>query len=406
MEDGRKIYTVSELNREIKVVLEDTYPDIWVEGEISNFKIYSSGHMYFSLKDEESQVSAVIWRGIDRSFKFKPEDGLKVIARGRISTFTKRGEYQLVVSYLEPAGIGALQLAFDQLKKKLEKEGLFSPERKKPIPLLPQKIGIVTSPTGAAIRDILSVIGRRYANIEVLLYPVKVQGDEAKNDIAEAIAYLNKNYPKLDVLIAGRGGGSIEDLWAFNEEVVARAIASSKIPVISAVGHETDFTIADFVADLRAPTPSVAAELVVKNKAELVDKLENLRRHMFSRWEFLISDYEGRLEYLAQSRALTKPAELFEDLIQAIDEKLYKIQHLAQASLEKNDKKWKLLSEKLNLLSPLNILNRGYSVCYKLPEAKIIKDSKLLDINDTVKVRLSKGEFTANVEKVGREDSN
>ena len=398
--EGRKIYTVSELNREIKIVLEDTYPDIWVEGEISNFKIYSSGHMYFSMKDEESQVSAVIWQGIGRSFKFTPEDGLKVIARGRISAYPKRGEYQFIISYLEPAGKGALQLAFEQLKKKLEKEGLFSPERKKPMPLLPQKIGIVTSPTGAAIRDMLSVIGRRFANIEVLIYPVRVQGDEAKEDISQAIEYLNKSYPDLDVLLVGRGGGSLEDLWAFNEEIVARAIAGSKIPVISAVGHETDFTISDFVADLRAPTPSAAAELVVKNKVELAEKVSGFMRHLENQWEFVISGYESRLRNLAESRALTNPAALFEDLIRGLDEQFSKLEHFIRIFLDKNSKAWELLGEKLNLLSPLNILDRGYAVCYKLPENKIVKSSKSLDVKDSVRVKLYKGEFTANIEKI------
>ena len=399
MDDGRKIYTVSELNREIKIVLEDTYPDIWVEGEISNFKIYSSGHIYFSMKDEESQVSAVIWQGISRSFKFRPEDGLKIIARGRISSYPKRGEYQFIISYIEPAGKGALQLAFEQLKKKLEKEGLFSPERKRPIPLLPQKIGIVTSPTGAAIRDMLSVIGRRFTNIEVLIYPVRVQGDEAKEDIAQAIEYLNENYPSLDVLLVGRGGGSLEDLWAFNEEMVARAIAGSRIPVISAVGHETDFTISDFTADLRAPTPSAAAELVVKNKVELAEKIAGYMRHLENQWDFLITGYENQLRNLSESRALTNPAAIFEDLIRGLDEQYSKLEHFIQIFLDKNSKAWELLGEKLNLLSPLNILDRGYSVCYKLPENKILKNSKELEPEDSVRVKLHKGEFIASVEK-------
>lgn len=204
----KKIYTVTELNKDIKAILENSYPDIWVEGEISNFKLYSSGHMYFSLKDAESQLSAVIFQGVNRAFKFKPEDGLKVLARGQVSAYPKRGNYQLIISSLEPAGKGALQLAFEQLKEKLEKEGLFDQSRKKPIPVLPQKIGIVTSPTGAAIKDILTVINRRFANVEILLYPVRVQGDEAKFEIVEAIEYLNGNYPELDVLLVGRGGGS------------------------------------------------------------------------------------------------------------------------------------------------------------------------------------------------------
>lgn len=404
--EGRKIYTISELNREIKVVLEGTYPDIWLEGEISNFKAHSSGHMYFSLKDEESQISAVIWQGMCRSIKFSPENGLKVIARGRISGYPKRGEYQLIVSYMEPAGKGALQLAFEQLKKKLEKEGLFAPERKKPIPILPQRIGIVTSPTGAAIRDILSVIDRRFVNVEILLYPVRVQGEEAKHDIAEAIGYLNRQYPSLDVLIVARGGGSLEDLWAFNEEIVARAICASKIPVISAVGHEIDFTISDFAADLRAPTPSAAAELVVRNKSELLEKLGSLKHHLVNQMEFILSNYSDKLHYLEKTRAIQNPAEIFEDKIRDVDEMYSKILQFSKLFIDNRQSAWKLLGEKLNLLSPLSILDRGYSVCYKIPENKILKDSKTIDVNDTVKVRLSKGEFFANVEKISRADSN
>ncbi|MCX5781266.1 MAG: exodeoxyribonuclease VII large subunit [Elusimicrobia bacterium] len=400
MEDGHKIYTVSELNNEIKIVFEDVYPDIWVEGEISNFKTYSSGHMYFSLKDEESQISAVIFRGTSRSFRFTPEDGIKVIARGRVSAYPKRGEYQFVINYLEPAGKGALQLAFEQLKKKLEKEGLFDPERKKPIPLLPQKIGIVTSPTGAAIKDILSVINRRYANVEILLYPVHVQGDEAKYDISEAIKYLNDNYPSLDVLLVGRGGGSIEDLWAFNEEMVARAIASSKIPVSSCVGHEIDYTIADFVADMRAATPSSAAELVVKNKAELIEKLDDLKHHIVNQMEFMLSEKEERLKDISDSKAIQNPAALFEDKIHEIDDIQEKILHFSQMFMDAKQKEWGLLREKLGLLSPLNILDRGYSVCFSVPQNKIVKDAKILSVNDTVKVKLSKGEIFANVEKI------
>ncbi|MFC1501724.1 exodeoxyribonuclease VII large subunit [Elusimicrobiota bacterium] len=280
MIEGRKIYSVSELNNEIKIVLEDTYPEIWVEGEISNFKMYPSGHMYFSLKDEESQVSSVIFQGFSRYLKFELEDGLKVIAKGKVSTYVRRGNYQFIINYVEPAGKGALQLAFEQLKKKLEKEGLFDASRKKAIPYMPKRIGVVASPKGAAIRDILSVLYRRFPNLETLIYPVKVQGDCAKDEISYAIDYLNKDYSHLDVLIVGRGGGSLEDLWAFNEEIVARAIANSKIPVISCVGHEIDFTIADFVSDLRAPTPSAAAELAVKNKEHLVEMVNKLSQHL------------------------------------------------------------------------------------------------------------------------------
>lgn len=398
--EGKKIYTVSELNREIKTILEDSYPDVWVEGEISNFRLYPSGHMYLSLKDAEGQISAVIFQGVNRAFKFKLEDGLKVIARGKVSTYLKRGEYQFIVSFIEPAGKGALQLAFEQLKAKLEKEGLFDASRKKEIPLLPRKIGVVTSPTGAAIRDILTVIDRRFANVEILLYPVRVQGDEAKYDIVEAIDHLNKNYPLLDVMLVGRGGGSYEDLWAFNEEIVARAIARSQIPVISCVGHEIDFTIADFVADLRAPTPSAAAELVVKNKSELVARIDSLRRHVTDRMEYLLGSSAERVRHFAKSRALTRPQEIFEERIRELDRLLETITRAASRHLETKEMNFKGLVEKLNLLSPLTILERGYAICRKTPDGGILKDAAGLKADDGVRVRLGKGEFTAKVEKI------
>lgn len=398
--DGRKIYTVSELNREIKVVLEDSYPDIWLEGEISNFKVYSSGHMYFSLKDADAQISAVMFQGVNRFLKFKLEDGLKVIVRGKISSYPKRGDYQILINFVEPAGLGALQLAFEQLKAKLEKEGLFSRERKRPIPQLPQKIGIVTSPTGAAIRDILSVIDRRFANVEILLYPVRVQGDEAKQEIADAIAYLNAHYPRLDVLLVGRGGGSYEDLWAFNEEIVARAIAASKIPVISCVGHEVDFTIADFVADLRAPTPSAAAELVVKNKAELLDKIKNFQQHLSNQMQFMLSKYDERINYFAQSRALTNPAEIFEERLQEIDELFNSMTECQKRLIENKERDTRQLSEKLDLLSPLGILKRGYAICWMGEQNVLLNNTDNLKPEDRLRIKLGRGEFSAKVEKI------
>ncbi|MBA7682440.1 Exodeoxyribonuclease 7 large subunit [subsurface metagenome] len=245
------IYTVREITRRIRGKLESEFPDVWVEGEVSNLKKTLSGHLYFCLKDEESQLNAAVFGYLERNFKFTLEEGLQIVAHGRINVYERQGKYQLIIDKMEPAGKGALQLAFEQLKEKLEKEGLFDPSHKKSIPLLPEKIGVVTSPSGAAIRDILNVIGRRFPNMEVILYPVRVQGKEAPPEIAEAVKSFNQR-EDIDVLIVGRGGGSIEDLWAFNEEIVARAIYASRIPIISAVGHEIDFTIADFVADLRA----------------------------------------------------------------------------------------------------------------------------------------------------------
>ncbi|MBI3399567.1 MAG: exodeoxyribonuclease VII large subunit [Deltaproteobacteria bacterium] len=269
---AQKIFTISELTREIKTLLETNLYYVWVEGEISNVRSPISGHIYLTLKDEAAQIKAVVFKGQARFMKFKPADGLHVICRGMVSVYKERGEYQLILDYIEPKGIGALQLALQQLKEKLAKEGFCDEARKRPLPLFPKKIGIVTSPTGAAIRDILKVFERRFADVAVLIYPVRVQGIESAKEISQGIGGLN-GIPEIDVIIIARGGGSQEDLWAFNEEAVARAIYNSKIPVVSAVGHEIDFTIADMVADLRAPTPSAAAEMVIRSKQELKEKV-------------------------------------------------------------------------------------------------------------------------------------
>jgi exodeoxyribonuclease VII large subunit len=299
----RKIFSVSELSSGIKGMLESKFPDVWVTGEISNYRGAGSGHLYFTLKDAAAQLRAVCFRNQARYLKFKPADGLAVIARGRLSVYEARGEYQIVVDYLEPAGAGALQVAFEQLKKKLAAAGLFEPSRKKPLPVLPRAVGLVTSPQGAAVRDIIRVLHRRFRNMDIYLYPVKVQGEGAAEEIAKGIEYFNRHAPA-DVLIVGRGGGSLEDLWAFNEETVARAIAASKIPIISAVGHETDFTIADFVADLRAPTPSAAAELVVHRKQDFLAELQNRARQMAQALRLMVSETRERLTRLLHHRAL------------------------------------------------------------------------------------------------------
>ena len=285
----RRIYSISDLNAEVRELFDLKFPDIWVTGEVSNLRVAGSGHLYFTLKDETSQLRAVCFRNQARYLKFKPQDGMAVVARGRLSVYEVRGEYQLYVEFLEPAGVGALQLAFEELKQKLAAEGLFDAARKKALPILPKVIGVVTSPTGAVIQDILRVLHRRFPNINVMIYPVKVQGEGSAGEIAQGIEYFNREN-SADVVIIARGGGSIEDLWAFNEEVVARAIAASQIPVISAVGHETDFTIADFVADLRAPTPSAAAELVVHRKEDFVGEIEGHFRQMAQLMRLRISE--------------------------------------------------------------------------------------------------------------------
>ena len=373
-QDGRYIYKVSELTSSIKLILEDSFPNIWVEGEISNLKSPSSGHIYFTLKDDRSELKSVFFKSDNEKIKFDIKDGMHVICSGRISLYEKQGVYQLYVTGLEPKGVGALQLAFEQLKEKLFKEGLFDESRKKPLPMLPDRIGIVTSPTGAAIGDMLKVLKRRFSNVEILINPVKVQGEGAKEEIAGAIRDFN-DMNNVDVIIVGRGGGSLEDLWAFNEEVVARAICDSKIPIISAVGHEMDWTISDLAADLRAATPSVAAELVIAKKSELIDALDNI---------------EQRLKVF--------PADIIKEYAQRLDDMEADLNLRVKHYLELKEENFKLVSEKISMLSPLGILSRGYSITYKLPEGKILKDAGSLKNGDMVETRLSKGAFKSRVE--------
>src|SRR5919106_1298595 len=300
----RTILTVSEVTERIKIVLEDTFFDIWVEGEISNLRTPSSGHTYLTLKDEHSQLRAVLFKMQRRYLRFDPKDGMLVIARGRISLYEPRGEYQLVIDYMEPKGIGALQIAFEQLKARLAQAGLFDVTRKRPLPMLPRCLGIVTSPSGAVIRDILQILRRRFANLHVCVYPVRVQGDGAAAEIARGIEALNR-YTGVDVIIVARGGGSLEDLWAFNEERVARAIAASPVPVISGVGHEVDFTIADFVADVRAPTPSAAAEMVVATTSEFRTRIDRLAGRLRGAARAHVDQRRSRVHALVSRRGLS-----------------------------------------------------------------------------------------------------
>ncbi|HAZ10756.1 MAG TPA: exodeoxyribonuclease VII large subunit [Candidatus Omnitrophica bacterium] len=375
MEDkGRYIYTVSQLSASIKIVLEDSFQNIWIEGEISNFDRPSSGHFYFTLKDERSELKCVFFKNSNEKIKFEIKDGMQVLCSGRISIYEKRGVYQLYVTKMEPRGVGELQLAFEQLKEKLFKEGLFEEAHKKEIPLLPERIGIVTSITGAAIRDILHVLNKRFSNVEVIINPVKVQGDGAREEIASAIEEFNA-LKNVDVMIVGRGGGSLEDLWAFNEEIVARAIYNSKIPIISAVGHEIDWTISDFVADMRAPTPSVAAEIVIAKKSELEDRLDEIEKKIIGFPMDIVKEYEQRLDEIEEGMVL-------------------RFRHY----MELKEEGFKLLSEKLGILSPVGILDRGYSISFKLPDRKIIKNSQSLKKGDLVETKVSKGSFTSRIE--------
>ncbi|HET7853654.1 MAG TPA: exodeoxyribonuclease VII large subunit [Candidatus Methylomirabilis sp.] len=393
-----RIYSVSELTAELKILLEDSFTGIWVEGEISNFKHHTSGHMYFTLKDDRGQLRAVMFRGSNRGLQFRPEDGLAVIVFGNVTIYEARGDYQVYVEHMEPKGLGALQLAFEQLKTRLEAEGLFDPGRKRPIPLLPKTIGLVTSPSGAAIRDVLQIIRRRFANVRVLIFPVRVQGEGAAGEIVEGIEFLNKR-GDLDVLILARGGGSIEDLWAFNEEVVARAIYASQTPVISAVGHETDFTIADFVADVRAPTPSAAAELVISRKAELIQRIDDLFSRLVNHMRYRTERSREQLRSLERHLRLLSPLER----VRRQRERLREVALALQSSMNHRLALWRAglrtAAARLDSLSPLAILARGYSVCRRLPDLSVLTRAASVAEGGRVEVLLHQGGLICRVEE-------
>lgn len=402
MQNGMKekhIYTVSELTKYIRAIVEESFPGVWVEGEISNFIFHSSGHMYFSLRDAGSTIKCAFFKYSNQKLKFKPKDGMKVICHGSVSVYEPRGDYQLIVEGLEPKGIGALQLQFEQLKEKLQKEGLFDEKYKIPIPFLPTRVGVVTSPTGAAIQDILNIVRRRFANIEIIINPVKVQGVDAKDEIAAAIKQFNE-LKNIDVMIVGRGGGSLEDLWPFNEEVVARAIFASKIPVISAVGHEVDYTISDFVADFRAPTPSAAAELVIPRKEDLVNliktALERLNNAILGGLDVL----KEKLDSLKESYVLRQPLNYIIQRQQRIDDLIKDISLRINHTVDMSGEKFGRLTSRLEALSPLSILNRGYSITKRLPEGTVLKDAGMLKNGDRVETKLGVGKFRSRVESI------
>jgi exodeoxyribonuclease VII large subunit len=397
-----KIYKVSEITREIKNLMEQSFPILWVEGEISNYTLHSSGHRYFSLKDENAQIRCVLFRWEGKKLAFEPQDGMKVFALGNLTVYEKSGQYQLNIIKLHPVGIGELELAFQQLKEKLYNEGLFDETHKKPIPEYPEVIGVVTSPTGAAIRDIIKIIHRRAPGVKIILYPVRVQGEGAAEEISQAIKDFNE-YKKVDLLIVGRGGGSLEDLWAFNEEVVARAIYNSEIPVISAVGHEIDFTIADFVADLRAPTPSAAAELAVKNRTEVIKEVKNLFKTLITTQRLIIDDYRSRISFARESYGFKKAVDLISQKAQRTDELLKGFLKEIKNYFEFKKKSLSLVVGKLNVLSPLAVLERGFSLTRKLPEMEIVRDAETLKLKDQLEVKFFKGKIEAEVKKVEKE---
>jgi exodeoxyribonuclease VII large subunit len=437
----RRIFTVSELTARVRSLLEDRFVDVWVEGELSNTKVWQTGHLYFTLKDANAQIRGVMFRSSLRALRFKPNDGLRVLARGRISVYDVKGEYQLVCDQLEPEGLGALQLAFDQLKQRLSAEGLFDQRRKRPLPALPRKIGVVTSLDGAALRDIIKVLRRRYPNVHLVIRPTRVQGEDAALDIARAIRGIGK-VPGVDVVIVGRGGGSIEDLWAFNEEVVARAIAGCPVPTISAVGHETDVTIADFVADVRAPTPSAAAEIVVSRKDDFCSHIDRLTHRIATTMRTRVHRMDSRLRTLEarpgyaglHGRVAMRGrhvGDLSHELRRAMRRVLAERERACQTlrlTLETYDLRRRLggvrarlvaadgrlagqsartrhraearfrgTAARLEALSPLAVLGRGYSVCWNAHRTAVIRDAGLVSPGDRVRVTLARGELDCNV---------
>jgi len=415
----RKVFSVAEITRLLKTVLEQTFGAVWIEGEVSNLRRPSSGHYYFTVKDESAQISAVLFRGSQVGMKFQPKDGMLVRVFGQISVYEKNGNYQIIVRQMEEGGKGSLQAQFEALKEKLQKEGLFDVSRKRPVPMLPQHVGVVTSPTGAAIRDILNILTRRFPNLHLLLAPVKVQGEGAAEEIAVAIDLLNER-GGLDVLIVGRGGGSLEDLWAFNEEIVARAIARSRIPVISAVGHEIDFTISDFVADLRAPTPSSAAELVVGRKDEFVDMLGEMSRRLAGILEGSLLRIKNRLVAAGSSYVFKEPANVVRNYRQRLDGLMRRVEHQLHGRLQETQQVLddytlrmiheikmreqggvqdvKRLGMQLKALNPLAVLNRGYSIT-RDAGGEIVRSVRDIRAGQRVITRVAKGTFESEVKK-------
>ena len=392
-----KIFTVSQLTREIKEVLEGEFTSIWVEGEISNFLHHTSGHRYFTLKDADAQLKAVIWKFSAQSLTLALKDGLKVRAFGDITLYEKGGTYQLRVIKITAKGIGSLEEQFQKLKAKLAAEGLFEPERKRPIPQYPRAIGIITSPTGAAIRDIINIARRRAPMVRLVLRPTKVQGDGAAVDIAAAIKEFN-DWGEVDTLIVGRGGGSLEDLWAFNEEVVARAIFESEIPVVSAVGHEIDFSISDFVADLRAATPSAAAELATYDSSALVQFLINSNDRLQRALLRNIELRRERLIRIRQSRVMLRPAVIVEPFAQRLDDDVTRMQNSLEMTLLRRRSRFETLHHKLEALSPDGVLKRGYAVVRRSSDKAIIKKAAELATKDNVEISFGDGSRSATID--------
>lgn len=443
----RRIWTVRELIAAVRTQLEREYTDAWIEGEISNFRAPDSGHLYFTLKDESAQIRVVIFRTQARLLRFRPEDGMQVVARGRVTVYEARGELQISAEYLEPKGAGALQIAFEQLKAKLQAEGLFDANRKKAIPSLPRRIGIVSSPQAAALRDILQILHRRHHTASVLIFPAQVQGDSAPIEVATGVRFFNKA-KNVDVIIVARGGGSVEDLAAFNHEGLARTIANSTIPVISAIGHETDFTIIDFVADLRAATPSAAAELVIRSRQEIEEKSESLRERLTRAMRYRLLMGRQALTELAQHGAFARMMDSLGRRQQKLDDLYYRLEKAEGRILEQHRRRWELvaaairhydvtrrlaamreqlesrtgnlvgafrtlllhrrsrlerLAGGLEALSPVAILERGYALVFD-SSGKLIKDASSMKLGDEITARVARGKILATVKKVSPEN--
>jgi exodeoxyribonuclease VII large subunit len=399
---GERPFTVGELTARVKELLEEEFQSVWVVGEISNLTRARSGHVYLTLKDESAALGAVIWRSTAARLRFEPAEGMEVLARGRINVYAPRGQYQLDIRVLEPRGVGALQLAFEKLREKLEAEGLFDPDRKRPIPYLPRRIGIVTSPTGAAVRDILKVLGRRLPRCSSLLYPARVQGEGAAEEVAAGVRALSGR-GDLDVLIVGRGGGSIEDLWAFNEEAVARAIAASEVPVISAVGHEIDVTIADLVADVRAATPSAAAELAVPTEEELLGALADAGTRLGGAVRGRLDAGRERIRALTGAYGLRRLPDRLHELAQRLDDLSRRPVQGAAAGVSHLGERLSALSARLETLSPLRVLGRGYTVTTL--EGRPLRDAAEAALGDRIRTRLERGALISLVEDVSEEGS-
>ena len=396
-----KIYTVSRITKYIKNLFENDYnlQDIWILGEISNFKLHSSGHMYFVLKDQESQIKGVMFKGNNLSLRFMPQDGMKVKVRGDISVYERRGEYQLYVKEIVEAGKGELYLAFERLKEKLKAEGLFSEEFKKKLPLIPKNIAVITSPTGAAIRDVITVSLRRFPNLSILVVPSLVQGTLAAQEIAKKIDFLNKHFNNLDFIIISRGGGSLEELWAFNEEILARSIYNSKIPIVSAIGHETDFTISDFVADLRCPTPSAAAEMTIPDKSSLINNINLLNSKLNKAIKRNLELKMENINSINKSIQYQGPENKINQYYQYIDEFSVRIKLRIKHQIELYEEKIKKDKQRLDSLSPGAVIERGYSICRKIPGKEIIKRLNQVEIGNEIEVIISDGKMLGKVYK-------